>query len=208
MKLTKRIVVYVLGIFILALGTVLFTRAGLGVSAIVSVPYTLSLVSPITLGMCTSIVYATFVIIEMILYRKITVKVILQIPFSFVFGQIIDLYNTYLKVQPETIVFKIIFLILAVVCTAIGICMMLKCNFIVNPPDGIVQAVSTVLKKDFGTAKWIFDLTMVIVAFIMGIVTKGQVLGIGIGTVVAVFTIGNCIKWINTHVMNKFNLEA
>lgn len=206
MKDLKRIIVYVAGILILALGTVLFTRSHLGVSAIVSVPYTLSLVSPITLGMCTTIVYSSFVIVSLILYREVKLKVILQLPFSFVFGLVIDMYNHFLTVDPASIPGKIICLVLAVVFTAIGIAMMVKADFIVNPPDGIVQAISKVTGKPFGTAKWICDLAMVIFAGIVGLIAEGKIVGIGFGTILAVFTIGNLIKLINTKVLDKVEL--
>lgn len=207
MKYVKRIIVYVVGILILALGTVLFTRSHLGVSAIVSVPFTLSLVTPITLGMCTTIVYSSFVIIALILYREVKLKVLLQLPFSFIFGLVIDMYNNILTIDPQSIITRIFCLAFAVIATAVGISMMVKADFIVNPPDGIVQAISKVTGKEFGTAKWIWDLAMVIFAGVVGFMAEGRIVGIGIGTIVAVFTIGNLIKLINIHIMDKVNLQ-
>ncbi len=203
MSKAARAIIYIIGIFSLALGTVLFTRSHLGVSAIVSVPYTLSQIAPITLGMCTSIVYGTFVIIEVLLYRCITLRVVLQLPFSVLFGLIIDFYNTVLTINPRNWLLQAACLVFAVIATAMGICLMLKANFIVNPPDGMVQAVSAVLKLEFGTAKWLFDFVMVVLAAGISWICTGRILGIGIGTIVAVFTIGNSIRLIDTKIMSR-----
>lgn len=201
-----RIIVYVLGIFILAFGTVMFTRCGLGVSAVVAVPFVVSLISPLSLGTCVSIIYAIFVIVELIIYRKIKLKVILQFPFSFVFGFVIDFYNDTVglsNVNPSNIGIQIVFLIIAIITTAVGIVMMVHCNFIVNPPDGLVQAVASRSKKDFGTLKFFVDLTLIILSAILGLIFEHAIVGLGIGTVIAVFTIGNLIRFIDKKILPK-----
>jgi len=48
---------------------------------------------------------------------------------------------------------------------------------------------------------------MVIFAGVVGFMAEGRIVGIGIGTIVAVFTIGNLIKLINIHIMDKVNLQ-
>lgn len=61
---TKRIIVYIAGLFILALGLTLNTKASLGVSPIISVPYSISQITGLNFGDLTFIEYVVFVFIQ------------------------------------------------------------------------------------------------------------------------------------------------
>lgn len=194
---------YIAGILTLALGTVLFTKSHMGVSATVSVPYTLSLITPLSLGMCTTFVYAAFVILELLLYQKMEWKVVLQIPFSFLYGYVIDFYDYLIRINPSHLVSRISCMICAIVATSLGVAMMVKGDYIVNPPAGIIQALGQVIKKDYGITKRNFDLAMVVFSGLVGFMASGKVLGIGIGTVVAVFAIGTLIRFFDKHFLSQ-----
>ncbi len=109
-------IIYVVGILVLAMGLTLNTKAGLGVSAIISVPYSISLIWNLNFGNMTLIVYALFVVIEMILHtirnkryaanggtalenanrRNIKLTLLmdaLQFPFSLVFTRFLNVFN-------------------------------------------------------------------------------------------------------------------
>lgn len=61
---------YVLGLLVLALGITLNTKAGLGVSPIISVSYSISTILNTNFGNMTLILYSTFVVVEMILHTR------------------------------------------------------------------------------------------------------------------------------------------
>ena len=67
-KLLYRWIFYIAGLVILALGIMLNTKTNLGVSPIISVPYSISNVIGFNFANMTLIVYVVFVIIEMILH--------------------------------------------------------------------------------------------------------------------------------------------
>ena len=67
-KLIIRWVFYLLGLLILALGIMLNTKANLGVSPIISVPYSISHIIGFNFANMTMIVYFIFVLIEMIMH--------------------------------------------------------------------------------------------------------------------------------------------
>lgn len=62
---TMRWFYYLFGMLVLALGLILNIEAGLGSSAIMSVAYTVSLVSDLNLGDMTFIVYCLFLAAQM-----------------------------------------------------------------------------------------------------------------------------------------------
>lgn len=59
---------YMVGLLILALGLTLNTKAGLGVSPIISVPYSLSLIFGFNFGNMTLVFYCVFVLIQIIIH--------------------------------------------------------------------------------------------------------------------------------------------
>lgn len=61
---TKRLLIYFVGLFILALGLTLNTKANLGVSPIISVPYSISQITGLNFGDLTFIEYVGFVFIQ------------------------------------------------------------------------------------------------------------------------------------------------
>lgn len=196
-KMAKRIIVYVIGVLTLALGVVLNTKSGLGVSTTNSVPFVVSKGSMLTLGQACTIVYLADVLFQCIVYRKIKIKVILQFPFSIVFGLIVDMFNKIIILSNPDLGIKIVFLALGIILSAIGISMVVNMDFVPNPPDGAVQALVTLLKRPFGRSKIIYDGIMLIIAVSVSLLLNGKILGIGIGTIIAFFTIGNTISLIN-----------
>lgn len=197
-KLAQRIAIYVIGVLLLALGVVLNTKCFLGVSTTNSVPFVISKISTMSLGTACTVVYLADVLFQCIIYRKIKIKVILQFPFSFVFGWIVDFYNKFIIITNPNITMKITLLVLAILCIAVGISMVVNMDFVPNPPDGGVQALSAITNLPFGRAKWLYDGIMLAITVVISIMTTGKIIGIGIGTVVAFFTIGNII-----HIINK-----
>lgn len=196
-KLVQRIAIYVIGVLLLALGVVLNTKCFLGVSTTNSVPFVISKISTMTLGTACTVVYLADVLFQCIIYRKIKIKVILQFPFSFVFGWVVDFYNKFIIITNPNITMKIMLLVLAILCIAVGISMVVNMDFVPNPPDGGVQALSAITNLPFGRAKVLYDGIMLAITVVISMMSTGKIIGIGIGTVVAFFTIGNIIHFIN-----------
>ena len=209
----KRVAVYVIGVFVLALGVFLNVKCGLGISTTNSVPNVVSLagqmngMSWLTLGWACNIVYVLDMVFQCIVYREIRLKVILQFPFSFVFGRIVDLYGLVygMVVAAGTelpIPVRTAFLVLSIILTSVGVCMVVNMDFVPNPPDGGVQALASLTKLPFGRAKWLWDGILLVITVVVSALIGVAIIdpkNIFIGTVLAFFTIGNLIFWINNH---------
>jgi uncharacterized membrane protein YczE len=144
---------------------------------------------------------------QCIVYREIRIKVILQLPFSFIFGRIVDLYGyLYSMIVVNGIelpmIVRVVFLILSIIFTSVGVCMVVNMDFVPNPPDGGVQALAALTKLPFGRAKWLWDGILLVITAIVSAAVGITIISpknIFIGTVIAFFTIGNIIFWINNH---------
>ena len=86
-KMGVRLFCYFLGMLIMTLGVAVSVKSVLGVSPISSVPYTMTVVWGIDLGIATTIFSIAAALLEIpILRKKYKATDLLQIPVSIVFG--------------------------------------------------------------------------------------------------------------------------
>lgn len=194
------------------MGLTLNTKAGLGVSPIISVSYSISEIFQLNFGNMTLILYCVFVVVELILHsvqgrkqpqknRKFVFLMdILQIPLSLIFTRFLNLFAALLPTFPadsggfdQYFPQRLFILILAIVCTGIGAAMSLSMRLVPNPGDGIVQAIADGIHKNVGFTKNCFDLLNITITITLGLSLAGHLVGVGIGTVLAVIGVGRVI---------------
>ena len=189
----KRIIVYIAGLIILALGIDLNTKTMLGISPIISVPYNISVISGWLLGAVIFSYYVLLVILQLLIQKKdFPVYQFLQIPCAFVTSAAVQIFDNVIPV-PGHIALKIIVLILAIVVTAIGASLVVGMKIVPNPADGLANIIGTKLGHGFGFGKNIIDFISITVSIINGLVAKGSIIGIGIGTVITMIMTGRVI---------------
>ena len=66
----------------MAFGVILLAKSDLGISPISAIPYILSLITPFTFGTMTLAFHLLCVLFQVVIWRKITLKIILQIPLT------------------------------------------------------------------------------------------------------------------------------
>lgn len=228
-----RIFFYLLGLLVLALGLTLNTKTGLGVSPIISVAYSISTIFDHNFGNMTLALYSIFVIIEMILHllrsrrtgrlaeeplvhanrtdRKLTLLMdFLQIPLSLIFTRFLNVFSAVLpdlygegKESASDMAIRLVFLVIAIMLTGIGAAMSLNMRIIPNPGDGIVQAIADCIHKGVGFTKNCFDLVNISITITVSFLFAGHLVGIGIGTVLAMIGVGRTIAVFNHFTYQK-----
>lgn len=194
MKLTgRRIFVYIIGLIILALGIDLNTKTCLGISPIISVPYNISSISGAMLGAVIFIYYCLQIFLQWLLDREKFSKIqLLQIPCAFITSLAVQVFDSIIP-TPSGMVARIVVLILAICVTGLGAAIVVAMKIVPNPADGLANVVGTKLGHDFGFGKNVIDFVSIIISFIIGFVATGGILGIGIGTVIAMIFTGRVI---------------
>ena len=202
-KLINRLLSYGLGIVILALGITLNTKTGLGVSALVSIAYTVANAWNLNFALMTFLLYTCFALIEVGLkwgflpqLRKVLWKDLLQIPFSLAFSLLLNVFGGIIPVA-EHVGAQIVMLVLAIVCTGIGAAMIVDIHLIPNPADGLAQTLGMVTKKGMGLGKNLLDCSCVGISAVIGLVARGRLIGIGIGTIAAMIGVGRVVALFN-----------
>lgn len=190
--------VYCAGLFILALGIILNTKTGLGVSPIISIPYSVSTIWKINLGNATLCIYILCVFGQMLLRgKKFRTFDLLQIPMSVVFSRVINFFNDMINININSLFINLILLGVAIMLTGIGVVMTVEMNFVPNSADGLTQALAERIGTSLGLAKNIIDITSVLITITIGLVSAGKVVGIGLGTLAAVVGVGRAIALVN-----------
>ena len=183
--------------FILAIGLTLNTKANLGVSPIISVSYSISQITGLNFGDLTFVVYAIFVVVQIIIHirlknHKRIVSDILQLPLSLIFTRLLNIFSTYIPTA-QNLGIRFIVLTLAIICTGVGAAMSLSMQLVPNPGDGIVQSLAEGFNKSVGLTKNLFDCFNLCITLCISIFIAHQIVGVGIGTLIAVLGVGRVI---------------
>ena len=179
------------------------TKTGLGVSALVSIAYTVANAWNLNFALMTFLLYTCFALIEVGLkwgflppLRKVIWKDLLQIPFSLAFSLLLNVFGGIIPVA-EHVGAQIVMLVLAIVCTGIGAAMIVDMHLIPNPADGLAQTLGMVTKKGMGLGKNLLDCSCVGISAVIGLVARGRLIGIGIGTIAAMIGVGRVVALFN-----------
>ncbi len=197
-EILKRYILFIMGLLVNSFGVSFITKASLGTSPISSIPYTLSLAFKPTLGMFTLYMSIFLIIIQMILLRKnFTRQYLLQIPVSIAFSWFIDLTMKLLSfMNPEIYLMKLISLVVGCVILGVGVYMEMVADVVMLPGEAFVKAVSVTFHKDFGKTKVVFDLSMTIVAGVIGLVILHKLAGVREGTIIAALLVGMIARFL------------
>ena len=191
-------IIYFIGLIVLALGIVLNTKTLLGVSPIISIPYNICHIWHLNLGAITFVFYCFCVLIESILKGKeFKLYELLQIPMSLVTSVFINIFDQYLNIVPDTLGQKLLVLFFAIVVTGIGAATMVNMKLVPNPADALAATIGDKLGKGMGIGKNVFDVTCFCTSGIIGLVFTRHIIGLGIGTVLAVIFTGRVIAVYN-----------
>ena len=173
----KRYLLLLVGLSIMAFGVAFSIKASLGTSPISSVPYVVSLFTPLTVGTATITMHCVFILLQILILRKNYHPIqLMQLPVAFFFGYLTDFgvwavqgitCNTYWQ--------QWIVCLIGILLVAVGVSFEVKAGVVVLAGEGVVLAICKVLPKvKFGYMKVGFDVTLVVIACILSIVFTGR----------------------------------
>ena len=130
---------------------------------------------------------------------------VLQFPLSLIFTRFLNLFSeqipelqtAYADAFAGSLPGRFLFLCLAILLTGIGAAMSLNMRLVPNPGDGIVQAIADTIGRSVGFTKNCFDLFNIVLTTAISLLFAGHLVGVGVGTVVAVVGVGRVIALFN-----------
>ncbi len=194
--LFQRYLLLLIGLSIMAFGVAFSIKADLGTSPISSVPYAVSLFTPLTVGNATIIMHCVFILIQILILRKNYQLIqLMQLPVAFFFGFLTD-FGVW-AVQGVTCSAywqQWIVCLIGVLLVAIGVSFEVKAGVVVLAGEGVVLAICRVLPIKFGYMKVAFDVTLVVIAITLSLVFTGSLQGVREGTIAAAVLVGLTAK--------------
>ncbi|MCM1311724.1 MAG: hypothetical protein NC206_02465 [Bacteroides sp.] len=185
-ELVKRYVVYVLGVYVLAMGLAMIITSTLGTSPISSWSYVMSCNTPLSVGTYTfiinmALIAGQFMVLRHHGLRRQAVNIGLQIPFSFMFSAFIDFNIWLLKAAGPTVLhpfgesalplYAYCVLLLALGCfiQSVGVLLEVKAGVTMMSGEAFVYYICTRWSKEFGKVKVTFDVVLVLLAVISSV---------------------------------------
>ena len=188
-----RLIIYLIGIIILAAGITLNTKSGLGVSPVISVAYIISMKTGILFATLTFVEYCALIVLQIVLLRRdFSPFQFLQIGCSFFTSFFIGIYEKYLPTA-SSVIGQYVTLLLAIFLTSVGISLTVNMKVVPNPADGLANAIAKTLKKDLGYGKNLLDFSCLAITIVLSFLFLGRLAGVGIGTVVTMILTGRFV---------------
>lgn len=196
-----RLLFYFGGLVIMTLGVAVSVKSDLGVTPISSIPYTMTVVFGVELGLATMIFSVAVVILQIIILRKKYKPInLLQIPIGILFGAFLTVGGKVMNFFPDPTNFTLRFIVMlfSTVLVALGVFLYVPAGFVPLAPEGLLLAITQVTKKKFSTVKVISDVSMVIISLVVCLVAIHALGSVGIGTIVAAVLVGTEVRWMTT----------
>ena len=189
----------------MAMGVIFMRRADFGISPITAVPaavtdaaayrgFTLPGIG-ITLGNTTIVLHALCVIGQILLVRRVTLKSLLTMLVGIPFGKIIDLFNLLVGLHVETVVMRLLVLLIGLCLSGLGVLVVVGSDLMLPAPDELSHTISQLYDKKLSNVKIISDAIYVLFAIAIDLIFTGRLSTVGIGTVLSVLLVGRFVGW-------------
>ena len=188
-----------LAVIINSFGVVLMLYSGAGISAISSVPHAFSEVIPkVSLGTWTYIFQGLLVLSLMILRKKFVSQYLFSFVVGFIFSELLDVHKLWIDVLPTDLGWCVLYFAVSYFLLCIGIALSNRCKL----------PISEIINVLYSKVKIIFDVTCLAVTAGMTLIFLGRLDGLGIGTVLAAFTMGKTVGIIGNMMDKKFRFVS
>lgn len=168
-----RVLFYVLGLFVMAIGVTLASNSNLGMSPVNSIPAVLSAMTNLEMGSCVIIVFSLFILAQLLIQRREFRWVNLtQLIFSTIFGLFVDvtafLFHGFCL---PTIFGRLAMMIISLFFIAAGVSTYVSTKLINMLMEGMTLAITQKLKgKSFRQVKIVVDTTTVLTALLLTLI--------------------------------------
>lgn len=195
----KRAILLALGLAVMAFGVAFSIDAGLGTSPISSLPYVTAVIFDLSVGTTTIIMNCVFVVIQIIILRKqYDWFQLLQLPAAFIFGTVIDIaYELISPLVCNAYYQQWLLCLIGIFLVALGVSIEISAGLVTTAGEGIVLAICQVTPFRFSNTKMVFDITLVVLSILLGLLYLNGIYGVREGTIAAAVLVGQITKITN-----------
>ncbi|AET69322.1 putative membrane protein [Desulfosporosinus orientis DSM 765] len=197
--MTKRLLTYLLGLFLMTIGIGFSIKSNLGVSPVSSIPYTITLIAGIEMGKATILFHIILILMQIVILRKdFKIKNLSQLVVAVIFGYFTTFSNhlmTFLP-TPENYAIRLLLLLISIIFVAFGIFLYLPPDIVPLAGEGAMQAVSQKTGIAFPRVKVAFDTSMVLISGITCLSVLHGLGSVGAGTIISAVLVGTVLSFI------------
>lgn len=198
-----------LAVLVNSFGVVLMLYSGAGISAISSVPYAFSEVWPFfTLGTWTYLFQAALIVSLMILRKRFVPMYLLSFVVGFFFSELLDIHKAWIGILPYTLPMRFVYFIISYLLLCIGIAFSNRCGLPIIPTDLFPRELAQITGISYPKIKISYDVICLLTTAILTFLFLGQIRGLGIGTIMAAFTMGKSIGMIGNILDRHFRFAT
>lgn len=129
----------------------------------------------------------------MIMRKKFVTSYLFSFAVGFVFSELLDVHELWINVLPSSLAWRIVYFIISYVLICIGIALSNRCQLPIVPTDLFPRELADITKIAYPKIKIGFDVTCLAVTAGLTFFCLGRIDGLGIGTILAAFTMGKGI---------------
>lgn len=190
----KNTLQFILSVAIIGTGISLITQSGLGTTAVSSLPFVVSELTPLSFGMLTMLFNSLWVFLQLVLLgSRFEKRQVLQFLVGPVLGLAINGSGVLLEAlspNPTHYIGQLLLVLAGVTVLAFGVFLQMNAAVIYNPAEGVVYTLSRLLGRKFGEIKVCFDILIVITAVFLSFVFSGEIIGLREGTLLTALLVG------------------
>ena len=148
----------------------------------------------LTLGNFTILYSILLVFLQLLLLGKKADKknLAIQIVVSFIFGYFVDFGMWIMSwLDPTLYIEQLICVIIGCFALAFGVYIQIVADLVIVPGDGFAYALTMKLRRPYTIVRTSSDVTMIIIAAIIGYAFLGTLGGVREGTIISALLVGN-----------------
>lgn len=212
----RRYVIYTFGLYVFSLGIALVARSTLGATPVSSWAFTMSRHTPLSYGTYSFLIHLVMIAYQLIILyghglKKEYINVLLQLPFSFLFGAFLDI-NMFLtsSLCPQDVIQCYVLLAIACLIHAFGVFLQVCAKVTMMSAEAFVYYTCQRWDLKFWKTKIKFDLSMVMLAIATSLVFDFSLLSVTSavreGTAIDALFVGRIYKFYAKRItiINKF----
>ena len=140
----------------------------------------------------------------MIMRKKFVAPYLFSFVVGFAFSEMLDVHELWLNILPTGLPERAVYFIVSYLILSFGIALSNRCGLPIIPTDLFPRELADITKVKYSKIKIGFDVTCLAVTALMTGIFLGHLDGLGIGTIMAAFTMGKAVgmmeNWMDRHV--------
>lgn len=209
-------IAYILGLFLLALGTALMERSGFGLSMVVAPAYVLHLKMSaylpfVSFGMASYTLQALLLAVMMLLLRRAKISYLFSFVTAVLYGLILDATILLFSFVPvsDTLWLKVILYAVGLWISGMGLSFLFRTYISPEAYDLFVKEMSAAWKIRVDKFKTCYDCASCLIAILLSLLFFGfpPLRGIGIGTVICALLNGTLIRLWSVFFEKRLNFQ-